>query len=163
MITITGKNLEDVTAVDFGEARATRVEDISSTTIKATAPAGSAGTTNVIVATAGGGASAVSPSDQFTYYIPLPVITGLSPDAGSAAGRTTVTISGTNFSGVSAVNFGVASAIIRSHTETAITVESPAGSGTVYVTVTTPGGTTPSSGKGAKHAKFKYKKVKTKG
>ncbi len=58
---------------------------------------------------------------------------------------------------------GFYSVLVSSSGRPSITVESPAGEGTVYVTVTTPGGTSPATGKEAKHAKFKYKKAKDKG
>jgi hypothetical protein len=75
-------------------------------------------------------------------------------------GGTLVTIAGSHFTGATRVMFGPSEAAIKSITETSILVESPAGAGKVHVTVTTPSGTTPESGKGAKHAKFKYKRVK---
>ena len=71
-----------------------------------------------------------------------------------------MTISGTNFGGVASVHFGTQEARITSHDEATITVESPAGKGSVYVTVTTPSGSSPSLGKAAEKAKFKYKKSK---
>lgn len=65
----------------------------------------------------------------------------ISPNQGSTGGGTTVTITGTNLSGATAVNFGSKPATITANTATSVTVVSPSGSGTVNVTVTTPGGT----------------------
>jgi alpha-tubulin suppressor-like RCC1 family protein len=86
-----------------------------------------------------------------------PFITGLSPNRGSARGGTLVTITGKGFAGVPPrVLFGAHEAIVKSNSETSMVVESPAGTGKVRVVVTTPSGTSPASGKTAKHAKFKY-------
>ena len=71
-----------------------------------------------------------------------PTVTAVTPDVGPAKGGNSVTISGTNFAGVSAVKFGSANA--RSFTvssESSITATPPAGSGTVDVTVATAAGT----------------------
>lgn len=65
----------------------------------------------------------------------------ISPNQGSTGGGTTVTITGTNLSGATAVKFGTKSAAITANTATSVTVTSPSGAGTVPVTVTTPGGT----------------------
>ncbi|MYS23009.1 hypothetical protein GA0115240_14652 [Streptomyces sp. DvalAA-14] len=65
----------------------------------------------------------------------------ISPNQGSTGGGTTVTITGTNLTGTSAVHFGTKLATITSVTPTAVSAVSPSGSGTVGVTVTTPGGT----------------------
>ncbi|MEU6019340.1 IPT/TIG domain-containing protein [Streptomyces sp. NPDC047515] len=65
----------------------------------------------------------------------------ISPNQGSTGGGTTVTITGTNLSGATAVHFGSKLATITANTATSVTVTSPSGSGTVPVTVTTPGGT----------------------
>ena len=54
-----------------------------------------------------GGTSAVSPLDQF-IYVPVrnpPVVTQVAPGEGPSAGATTVTVTGRNFSGVTAVMF----------------------------------------------------------
>ena len=57
-----------------------------------------------------------------------------------------MTITGTNFTEVSAVKFGAANAKgFHVNSESSITAEAPAGSGTVDVTVTTPGGTSSTS------------------
>jgi hypothetical protein len=65
----------------------------------------------------------------------------ISPNQGSTAGGTTVSITGVNLSGASAVRFGSKSATITANTATSVTVTSPSGAGVVDVTVTTPGGT----------------------
>jgi hypothetical protein len=75
---------------------------------------------------------------------PAPVLTAISPSSGSAAGGTSVIISGNSFSGASAVAFGVSAAtgfVVNSDTQ--ITAVSPAAvAGTIAdITVTTPGGT----------------------
>ena len=143
-VTISGTNLGGATSVSFGGTGAAIGSD-SGTRITVTSPAGSAGTVDVTVTTKGG-TSATGSADHFTYVTPAPTVTGISPGSGPAAGGTTVTISGTNLSGATAVSFGGTSAKISADSGTAITVISPAGNaGTVNVTVTTPAGTSATS------------------
>jgi alpha-tubulin suppressor-like RCC1 family protein len=87
-----------------------------------------------------------------------PRIFRISPIQGSVRGGTSVTIKGLGFVGVTRVMFGSNEATIKSNTETSIAVESPAGIGKAYVVVTTPSGTTPTSGKAARGARFGYKR-----
>ncbi len=73
-----------------------------------------------------------------------PSVTAVSPASGSALGGTTVIISGSGFTGATAVDFGpsnaAASFVVNSNTQ--ITATSPPGAaGPVDVTVTTAGGT----------------------
>jgi D-arabinose 1-dehydrogenase-like Zn-dependent alcohol dehydrogenase len=90
-----------------------------------------------------------------------PAVTGLSLKSGPSTGGSAVTITGTGFLGVSAVKFGAAEAMhVKATSDTSVTVESPPGTGAVVVTVSTPGGTSATHGKAAKHAKFKYKRAK---
>ncbi len=56
-----------------------------------------------------------------------------------------MTITGTNLGGASAVEFGSNAATITADSATSITATSPAGTGTVDVTVTTAGGTSATS------------------
>ena len=71
-----------------------------------------------------------------------PTVTGLSPTSGPEAGGTPVTITGAGFTGATAVDFGTNAATgLTVVNDTTITVDSPAGTGTVDVTVMTPGGT----------------------
>ena len=66
----------------------------------------------------------------------------ISPNQGSTGGGTLVTITGTNLSHTSAVTFGSKPATsITQVSPTQVTAVSPSGTGTVGVTVTTPGGT----------------------
>src|SRR5207247_1482356 len=79
--------------------------------------------------------------DHYTYTAPRPALTGASPDGGSTAGGTTVTIIGTGLAGATGVRFGTAAATITADSSTQITVTTPPGTGTVEITVTTPAGT----------------------
>jgi hypothetical protein len=143
-VVITGSNFTGATAVKFGATPATAFTVNSATQITATSPAGS-GTVDVTVTTASG-TSAVNSVDKFTYTGPPPTVTGLAPTTGPAVGGTSVTITGTNFTGASAVKFGATPATTFTiNSATQITATSPAGTGTVDVTVTTPAGTSATS------------------
>jgi YVTN family beta-propeller protein len=145
---ITGTNFFGVTGVSVGGHAVTGyVVDPSGTQISnVLAPALSAGSVDVTVSNPAG-TTAITPTDIYTYLpgsAPVsgaPVVTNLSLHWGPVAGGTGVTITGTNFTGASAVHFGSASASTFSVNAagTAITVLSPpaAGAGTLDVTVTT--------------------------
>jgi len=139
-VTLTGVELSGATSVMFGSVSATEFTVNSATSITAVAPAGT-GTVKVTVTTAVGTSHATT-ADDFTY-LPAPVVKKVSPTSGAAAGGTTVTITGTSFTGATAIMFGSVSAIeftVNSATSiTAVTL--PEASGTVDVTVTAPGGT----------------------
>ncbi|OAX49890.1 Endo-1,4-beta-xylanase A [Paenibacillus sp. AD87] len=144
IVTLTGTNLTDATAVKFGATAASYTVN-SATQITATAPAGSAGTVDVTVTTPGG-TSATSAADQYTYHAE-PTITNMSPTSGPTSGGTIVTLTGTNLTDATAVKFGATAASYTVNSATQITATAPAGSaGTVDVTVTTPGGTSVTSG-----------------
>jgi len=144
-VTITGTNFNGATLVDFGSTAATNVTVVSGTQITATDPAESAGTVDVTVTTPFG-TSTTSAADQFSY-VAAPAVTGVSPNADALAGGTSITITGTNFSGATAVDFGSTPATnVTVVSGTQITATDPAESaGTVDVTVTTPFGTSTTS------------------
>lgn len=72
---------------------------------------------------------------------PVPTVTGINPTSGLAAGGTPVIITGSSFTGASTVSFGSTPASnFTVDSDTQIKTVSPAGTGTVHVTVTTPGG-----------------------
>jgi alpha-tubulin suppressor-like RCC1 family protein len=140
-VEVTGTNLTLATAVKFGSASAA-YEVNSDTSITAFSPPG-IGTVDVTVTTPGG-TSATGGADRYTH-VP-PTVTGVSPERGSPLGGTSVTITGTRLIGATAVKFGSANAAsFKVESETSIKAVSPAGSGIVDVTVTTPAGTSPTS------------------
>jgi len=86
--------------------------------------------------------------DQVTNS-PKPLVKGISPASGPAAGGTPVTITGIDLmlpTGPTAVSVGGAAAVIApGGTATEITVTSPPGVGTADIVVTTPNGTSPAA------------------
>jgi subtilase family serine protease len=134
-VTVTGTNLTGGT-VAFGTNAATGVT-CGATSCTATSPAGT-GTVDVEVTTTGGTSAATS-ADHFTYTS-APMVTGVSPSSGPAAGGTPVTVTGTNLTG-GTVAFGTNAATGVTCGATSCTATSPAGTGTVDVEVTTTGGT----------------------
>jgi hypothetical protein len=95
-----------------------------------------------VTVTTPAGTSAAGPA-QFTYN--PPVIHSITPDSGPLAGGARVTITGTGFTGATAVNFGPNQVQPTVNSDTQITATSPAatapGPVNVTVTVTTPAGT----------------------
>jgi hypothetical protein len=145
VVTITGSNFTGASAVSFGSLPASSFTVLSDTAIVATSPLEPAGTVDLTVTTPSG-TSAISSSDRFIYtYVtePAPTISSVSPNSGSTAGGTVVTMTGTNFAGATAVSFGgVASSSFTINSDTQITATAPAqAAGTLDVTVTTPSGT----------------------
>jgi uncharacterized protein (TIGR03437 family) len=143
VVTITGSHFSGATAVSFGgQAASFTVNGDGS--ITATAPAGAAGTVDIVV-TAPGGTSAAVAADRFTYTAQgtPPTVTGLSKHRGPTTGGTKVTITGTNFAGATKVFFGnVAALNFQVISATQIVATAPAhAAGTVDVLVTTPAGT----------------------
>jgi alpha-tubulin suppressor-like RCC1 family protein len=145
-VTIVGSNIEGATAVAFGANSATHFTVTSPSSITAIAPPGTLRTVNVTVTTPSG-TSAPTPADQFTY-VAAPMIKKLSAKSGPGTGETSVTITGTGFEEATAVAFGAAPAAhFTIDSPTTIRAVSPAGAGTVEVTVTGPGGTSAASSK----------------
>jgi hypothetical protein len=142
-VTITGTNFAAGATVTFGGTATTNVIAVNGTTITATTPAGSAGAVTVTVTVSGQSGSLTS---GFTYVTSLagsPTVAGVSPNSGSTAGGTAVTITGTNFAAGATATFGgtaATKAVVVSGTQ--ITATTPAGSaGAVTVTVTVGGQT----------------------
>jgi hypothetical protein len=141
-VVITGTNFTGATDVWFGAVEVPSFTVNSSTQITATSPSQAVGTIDVTVETPSG-VSVTSSSDHFTYTAAsAPTVTSLSPSSGSTGGGTSVTLTGTNFTGATAVDFGSVAATFTVNSATSITATSPPqASGNVYVTVTTPSGT----------------------
>jgi hypothetical protein len=144
-VKVTGTNLENASAVAFGESAGSEIHVQSATELTVKSPAHEAGTVDVTVTTPGG-TSTTSAADHYTFIAP-PTVTAVSPVEGPTAGGTVVTVTGTNLENASAVAFGgSAGSEIHVQSATGLTVRSPVhGAGTVDVTVTTPGGASTTS------------------
>ncbi len=94
--------------------------------------------------TTAGGTNTPVAGGQFTFKGATPTVTAVAPTSGPTAGGTTVTITGTGFTGATQVAFGpVAATRFTVVSDTQITAVAPAQSpGTRFVAVTTPGGAT---------------------
>ena len=139
-VTIDGSGFTGVTAVDFGATPAASFTVLPPNVIDAVSPPG-AGTVDITVTTAGG-TSTISAADHFTYAAsgPAPVVSGLAPTGGPTGGGTAVQLTGTGFTGATAVSFGGNPATFSVVADGVIDAVAPAGSGTVDVRVTTPNG-----------------------
>ncbi|WP_409469630.1 IPT/TIG domain-containing protein [Streptomyces sp. HC307] len=137
-VTLTGTGFTNVTAVRFGGVAATSFTVNSGTQITAVSPARAAGPADVTVTASGGTSNALT----FTY-VSAPTLSGLLPNQGPVFGGTTVTLTGTGFTNVTAVRFGgVAATSFTVNSGTQITAVTPAhAAGAAAVTVTTLGGT----------------------
>jgi hypothetical protein len=137
-VTITGTNLTGATSVTIGGVAATGVTVASATSITATTPAHSAGTVNIAVTTPGGTGTGTG---LYTYSA-APSVTAISPNSGTTAGGTSVTITGTSLTGATSVTIGgVAATGVTVVSATSITATTPVhAAGTVDVAVTTPSG-----------------------
>ncbi len=139
-VTLTGTGFfTGVTSVTFGSGNHGATVHVSGpTSLTVKAPAHVAGTVTVSVTTPAGSSGTV----PYTYDT-VPTITSLSR-TGPLSGGNKVTITGTGFTGSSAVKFGTTTATsftVRSSTQLLATAPAHA-AGTVQVSVTTPGGTT---------------------
>jgi len=145
-VTITGAHFQSGATVSFGASAASNVVVMSSTQINATTPtAATAGTVTVTVQQPDG--SNGSLLSAYTYTPPPPpTVSNVIPNSGPVTGGTSVTVTGTNFTGVTAVKFGATAATTYAvNSATQITATSPAGYGIVDVTVSTGGGTSAST------------------
>src|SRR5947209_6963156 len=145
-IIVFGTLFTGATAVKFGNTAAASFNVSSDgTAIFAISPAGT-GTVDVTVTTPAG-TSAASAASKFTYSAAAPTVASLSPNNASSTGGAQIIIFGTLFTGATAVKFGstAATSFNVSSDGTAIFAISPAGTGTVDVTVTTPAGTSAAS------------------
>ena len=134
-VTLTGTGLSGATAVRFNGTAAVFNVD-SATQITATVPAGATSGT-VAVTTPGGSATSVA-SFSVTPS-PIPTLSGFAPASGPVG--TSVTLTGTGFTGATAVAFNGAAAVFSVVSPTSITTTVPAGATGGAIAVTTPGGT----------------------
>ena len=134
-VAITGSNLTGATSVEFGGIAASVFTVNSATQITATVPSGA--TSGPITVTTANGHASSSTDYQVS---PPPTVASFTPAKGKV-GRTVV-ITGTEFTGASALRFGGTPATgFTVDSATQITAGVPAGAGAGPVSVTNAGGT----------------------
>jgi large repetitive protein len=131
-VTIIGVNFDDATAVTFGGVDAGPFTIVSDTEITATTPAHAPGVVDVVVTNPAGDSAAID-----YEYFDVTDISGVAPSSGPLAGGNTVVITGTCFTGATAVFFGPNPSIpFTVDSATQITATVPAGTvGAADVTV----------------------------
>ena len=138
-ITVTGTNLNGATSVTIGGAAAT-FSVVTATSVTAVVPSGAV-TGKISIVTPQG--TAISASN-FTLSVAAPAITSFSPTSGQAG--TSVTLTGTNFTGATAVKFNGTTATFSVTDASHVSATVPNGATSGTISVTTPGGTGTSSG-----------------
>jgi hypothetical protein len=102
-VTITGTNFLGATVVTFGGGAASNVVVVNDTTITAvTPPFGGPNKVDVSVTTPEGTGTGA----QLFTYVAAPTVSSVTPNSGPTGGGTSVTITGSNFTGTTAVLFG---------------------------------------------------------
>lgn len=137
LVTVTGTNLANTSAVTFGDKPATNVTNVSPTQVTAVSPSGT-GTAGVTVTTPGGTSNPVT-----FFYVGAPFKSSLGTTSGPLAGGNSVTLNGTGLSTATSVSFGGVTATPTVVSDSSLSVVVPAGAaaGPVGVSVTTAGGT----------------------
>jgi hypothetical protein len=146
-VSVTGNDLTSVNAVNFGAAEGQGLKKVNDGSLLVVAPPGE-GRVDVALVYPN-----PKPNKTIGSFVYAPVVTALAQASGSSTGGDTVVVSGSGFTGATAVAFGDnAASALTVNSDAQITATSPAGSGIVDVVVTTPAGTSvPSSA-----TKFSY-------
>jgi hypothetical protein len=148
-VTITGSNFQTGATVKFGAVAAQSVNVVSPTSIIAVAPPAPATEQQAVgvdITVRNPDAQTVTSAQAFHYTAVALSITGISPNSGSNAGGTLVSISGTGFTsalaGASVTFGGVAGTNLTVTDAATLTVKTPAhANGAVDVAVTLAGHT----------------------
>lgn len=137
-VTISGRKLSGTNRILVG-GTSVNFTIVNDNTVTFVTPSRPTGSVTVGVTTVAGSDEL---SNAFTYTVAGPTVTGISPSAGVDTGNSTVTITGTRFTGVTNVLFGstpAASFVVNS--QTSISAVTPAGTvGPVNVNVVTAAG-----------------------
>jgi hypothetical protein len=148
VVTITGSGFTGAEHVRFGDKYAWDLNVIDDGHLTATTPASSPGSVPITVENTVGIGNSSGSAAMFQYDFPVPELTGISPQSGSTAGGTVVTITGTGLSGATGVRFGgtpgTGLTVIDNSQLTVVSPPNPAG--TVGLTVVNPDHTGSSSG-----------------
>jgi len=136
--TITGTDFTGITSIKFQGAVASTFTIVDPSTITVVVPdsQGVTGSVNISLGTSGG---TTSFPNSYTYL--APVVDSVSPGQGAVTGGTTVTISGSNLTGIDDVYFNWVSAtsfsVIDANTIVAVTPDSQGTTGAVNVGIYT--------------------------
>ncbi|UOQ99608.1 IPT/TIG domain-containing protein [Hymenobacter sp. 5317J-9] len=142
-VTITGTNLTGATAVTLNGVAITGFTVVNATTITFTVP--TTATSGTIAVTTPGGT--VTSTGTFTFNAPAaaPTITSFTPTSGPVG--TTVTVTGTNFTGATGATLnGTAVTNFMVMSATSVMFDVPTGATSGTIAVTTPAGTGTSTG-----------------
>ncbi len=139
-VTVTGTNFTNATSLTMNGVGVPTFTVVDAVTITFAVPVGA--TSGLIAVTTQGGTATSASAFTVTVPVPAPTIASFTPTTGGPA--TTVTITGTNFTGATAVSIGSLS--IPTYTvvsATTITLVVPSSTSNVsgLLTVVTPGGT----------------------
>ncbi|MEO7299473.1 MAG: IPT/TIG domain-containing protein [Verrucomicrobiota bacterium] len=130
-VTITGINFTNATVVSFNAVSAT-FSVVNNTSIIATVPVGATSGSVSVSAPAG------TANSTNIFYL-RPIVSGFSPGGGVAG--STITITGSSFTNVTAVQFNGFNASFSLGNNSQLTALVPAGATTGPISVTAPGGT----------------------
>ncbi len=143
-VTITGSGLSRVTSVSFGGVAGTGLSATGDSSLTVTTPAAWAGVVTVTVVTSDG--SSTTMPNAFVYSTVAAItLTSISPAAGSTAGGTTTTLSGSGFATGITVSIGGAMATnvnVISASRATATAPARSTTGPADVRVTAPSGET---------------------
>jgi hypothetical protein len=143
-ITVTGSNLTGASAVTLNGAAVPTFAVVNATTLTFVVPTGA--TTGVVGVTTPGGTAASTTPFAVTVPVAAPTIASFTPTTGGVG--TTVTITGTNLTGATAVSIGtLAIPAFTVASATSITLVLPTTTSALSgpLTVVTPGGTATSA------------------
>ena len=148
-VQVTGTDLIGTYKVFLGNTPVTDFTVVDDTHLTLTTPPRPAGVTNLRVWTPSA-PSPAAPGNRFEYKAPpAPAITDITPDRGTMAGGKVITVTGTGFTGTTAVKLAKTgpSATFTVESDTTLQVTTPASNnaGPTYVRITTPRGTNPQS------------------
>lgn len=102
-VTIVGTNFTPDTSVSFGGNLASAVTQVDANTIIAVTPLHTNGAVNVVLSNSAGTATL---TQGFNYLLIAPTLRSLTPTTASVAGGVTITLTGTNLTGTTAISIG---------------------------------------------------------
>jgi hypothetical protein len=143
-LTVTGSNFTGASAVTLNGVAITGFTVVNATTLTFTVPAGA--TSGLVAVTTAGGTATSATAFTVTVPVPAPTIASFTPTTGGVG--TTVTITGTNLTGATAVSIGtLAIPAFTVASATSLTLVLPTTTSAISgpLTVVTPGGTATSA------------------